>query len=72
MWEGWTKNLFPLVTWPGQRVTRELLSVIPWIPLLCLLLDAVAPGTGGVGLAAARRAARELRRHATAESFPGL
>jgi len=35
MWEGWTKNLFPLVTAPGQTVTLELLSVIPWIPLLC-------------------------------------
>jgi len=38
MWEGWLKNLLPLVTWSGQRVTRELLSVMPWIPLLCLLL----------------------------------
>lgn len=38
MWEGWSKNLLPLVTWSGQRVTRELLSVMPWIPLLCLLL----------------------------------
>ena len=38
MWEGWTKNLFPLVTGSGQTVTRELLAVIPWIPLLCLAL----------------------------------
>jgi glycosyltransferase involved in cell wall biosynthesis len=38
MWEGWSKNLLPLVTWSGQRVTRELLSVMPWIPLFCLLL----------------------------------
>jgi glycosyl transferase family 2 len=38
MWEGWSKNLLPLVTWPGQGVTRELLSVIPWIPFFCLLL----------------------------------
>jgi glycosyltransferase involved in cell wall biosynthesis len=38
MWEGWSKNLLPLLTWSGQRVTRELLSVIPWIPLLFLLL----------------------------------
>jgi chlorobactene glucosyltransferase len=38
MWEGWSKNLLPLVSWSGQRVTRELLSVMPWIPLLCLLL----------------------------------
>src|SRR5690349_3069202 len=34
MWEGWSKNLLPLVTWSGQRVTRELLSALPWIPLL--------------------------------------
>jgi Glycosyl transferase family 2 len=38
MWEGWSKNLVPLVTRAGQGVTRELLSVMPWIPLLCLLL----------------------------------
>ena len=38
MWEGWSKNLLPLISWSGQRVTRELLSVIPWIPLFCLLL----------------------------------
>lgn len=38
MWEGWSKNLLPLVTWSGQGVTRELLSVMPWIPLLLLLL----------------------------------
>src|SRR5690242_7009618 len=38
MWEGWSKNLLPLITWPGQRVTRELLSVFPWIPVVCLLL----------------------------------
>jgi len=37
MWEGWSKNLLPLVTWTGQGVTRELLSVMPWFPLLCLL-----------------------------------
>jgi glycosyl transferase family 2 len=38
MWEGWSKNLVPLVTGAGQRVTRELVSVMPWVPLLCLLL----------------------------------
>ncbi len=37
MWEGWSKNLFPLVRWSGQGVTRELLSVLPWFPFLCLL-----------------------------------
>ena len=38
MWEGWSKNLLPLVTWSGQRVTRELFFVIPWISLLFLFL----------------------------------
>jgi glycosyltransferase involved in cell wall biosynthesis len=50
MWEGWTKNLFPLVTGPGQGVTRELLSVIPWIPLLCLGIAPVHPIFGALGL----------------------
>jgi hypothetical protein len=38
MWEGWTKNLSPLLAQARQGVTRELLSVIPWIPLVCLTL----------------------------------
>jgi len=50
MWEGWTKNLLPLVTWSGQKVTRELLSVIPWIPLLCLLLTPWHLALGALGL----------------------
>jgi Glycosyl transferase family 2 len=67
MWEGWTKNLYPLVTVPGQKVTRELLSVLPWIPLVCLVL---APthlilGVLGVVLLAGRHAsyAAALRRN---------
>ena len=67
MWEGWTKNLCPLVTLPGQRVTGELLSVLPWIPLLCL---ALAPASSifavlGVLLLAGRHAgyAAALRRN---------
>jgi len=50
MWEGWTKNLLPLVTWSGQRVTRELLSVLPWIPLLFLLLTPLRLILGVFGL----------------------
>jgi hypothetical protein len=49
MWEGWSKNLLPLVTWSGQRVTRELLSVMPWIPLLCLLLTPWHSVLGALG-----------------------
>lgn len=51
MWEGWSKNLLPLVTWAGQRVTRELLSVIPWIPLVCLLLTPWHAVFGVLGMA---------------------
>jgi hypothetical protein len=50
MWEGWSKNLLPLVTWSGQRVTRELLSVMPWIPLLCLLLTPFHLVFGALGI----------------------
>ena len=38
MWEGWSKNLLPLVTWSGQRVTWELFFMVPWFALLCLLV----------------------------------
>jgi glycosyltransferase involved in cell wall biosynthesis len=50
MWEGWTKNLFPLVNVAGQSVTRELFSVMPWIPLLCVLLSPIHLGFGALGL----------------------
>jgi glycosyltransferase involved in cell wall biosynthesis len=67
MWEGWTKNLFPLVKTPGQTVTRELFSVIPWIPLLCFLAMPLhaAFGVLGVLLLAGRHAsyAAQLRRN---------
>ena len=38
MWEGWTKNLCPLLGQARQGVTRELFWMIPWIPLVCLAL----------------------------------
>ena len=50
MWEGWTKNLYPLVTGPGNSVARELLVVIPWIPLLCLMAALVYLPMGVLGL----------------------
>jgi glycosyltransferase involved in cell wall biosynthesis len=67
MWEGWTKNLCPLVTGGGQRVTRELFYVLPWIPLLCLALTPRYPAAAvlGVLLLAGRHAgyAAALRRN---------
>lgn len=58
MWQGWSKNLQPLMTWSGQRLTRELLSTIPWIPILLLLLTPwhVLFGVLGLALLAGRHA----------------
>jgi glycosyltransferase involved in cell wall biosynthesis len=67
MWEGWTKNLCPLVTRAGQRVTREFFYVLPWIPLFCLALTPRYPIVAllGVLLLAGRHAgyAAALRRN---------
>ena len=67
MWEGWTKNLCPLVTGAGQGVTRELFYVLPWIPFLCLVLTPRYPIMAllGVALLAGRHAgyAAALRRN---------
>jgi len=67
MWEGWTKNLFPLIKTPGQTVTRELFSVLPWIPVLCFLALPLHVGFAVLGflLLAGRHAsyAAQLRRN---------
>ncbi len=83
MWEGWTKNLYPLMGEtmgemtggkPGgvsRAVGRELFRVVPWIPLLLLPLAFVHLiwGVLGVALLAGRHAAyaADLRRN----RFPG-
>ncbi len=45
MWQGWTKNLYPLMIRKevnsAAAVARELLGVVPWIPLAVLLLGLV-------------------------------
>lgn len=33
MWQGWTKNLYPLMGGTPGRLVRELLAVIPWFEL---------------------------------------
>jgi len=67
MWEGWTKNLYPLMCGTSRAVGRELRSVIPWIPLLLLFLTPLHPTFGAVGLVllAGRHAAyaAKLRRN---------
>lgn len=50
MWEGWTKNLCPLLRMAGHGMTRELLWVIPSIPLLCLALAPLQPVFGALGI----------------------
>src|ERR1700726_1620769 len=59
MWEGWAKNLYPLMGGTSRSVGRELFSVVPWIPMLLLPL---APlhliwGVLGAALLAGRHAA---------------
>lgn len=39
MWQGWTKNLYPLMIGPGKHMWKELVSVVPWIPFLFLVLS---------------------------------
>jgi len=59
MWEGWTKNLYPLMGGTSRAVGRELRGVVPWIPLLLLLLTPLHLiwGALGVLLLAGRHAA---------------
>jgi Glycosyl transferase family 2 len=71
MWQGWTKNLYPLIggTTGGtsRAVGRELFRVVPWIPLLVLPLALLHLiwGVLGVALLAGRHAAyaADLRRN---------
>jgi glycosyltransferase involved in cell wall biosynthesis len=71
MWEGWTKNLFPLMGGNSRAVGQELFRIVPWIPLLLLPLGLVHLiwGVLGTVLLAGRHAAyaSELRRN----SFSG-
>jgi glycosyltransferase involved in cell wall biosynthesis len=59
MCEGWTKNLYQLLGARPGAVYRELLSVVPWVPLVLLVLGMWLPFAllTGVGLLLARHAA---------------
>lgn len=50
MWQGWTKNLYPLLGGSARGVARELLSVMPWIPLTLLFLGTVHRALPVLGL----------------------
>lgn len=71
MWQGWTKNLYPLMGGTSRAAGRELRGVIPWIPFLLLLLTPLhlILGVLGVVLMAGRHAGyvAMLRRN----RFPG-
>jgi glycosyltransferase involved in cell wall biosynthesis len=58
MWEGWKKNLYLLIAGTPTAVRRELLSVVPWIPLALLVLGLRVPiaFVAGLGLLVARHA----------------
>ena len=43
MWQGWKKNLYLLTGGTPKAVYRELESVVPWIPLLLILLGIRIP-----------------------------
>jgi glycosyltransferase involved in cell wall biosynthesis len=51
MWQGWTKNLYPLMGGTSRAVGRELRGVVPWLPLLLLLFTPLHPMIGVLGLA---------------------
>ncbi len=38
MWQGWVKNLYPLMAGSPGRVAWELATVFPWIPLALVML----------------------------------
>jgi hypothetical protein len=79
MWQGWAKNLYPLMSGPkgvtkgespraaSRAVGRELFGVVPWIPLLLLPFALAHPIWLAVSLAllAGRHAAyaADLRRN---------
>jgi len=59
MWQGWTKNLYPLMGGSHRAVGRELRAAVPWIPLILLLLTPahLLFGVLGLALLAGRHAA---------------
>ena len=67
MWEGWAKNLYPLMGGTSRSVGQELFRVVPWMPMLLLPLTLLhlILGVLGVALLAGRHAAyaAELRRN---------
>ena len=58
MWEGWKKNLYLLIGGTPGAMYRELFTVVPWLPLMLLVLGLKAPIAivAALGLLVARHA----------------
>ncbi len=58
MCEGWTKNLYQLLGGRPSAVYREMFSVVPWVPLIFVVLGIWLPFAllAGLGLLLARHA----------------
>jgi glycosyltransferase involved in cell wall biosynthesis len=67
MWQGWSKNLYPLIGATPRAASHELIVSVPWIPLIVLLFAPLRIWLGVLGLAllAGRHAAysASLRRN---------
>jgi hypothetical protein len=50
MWQGWAKNLYPLMGGTPRAASHELIVSVPWIPLLLLLFTPLRLWLGVVGL----------------------
>ena len=50
MWQGWTKNLYPLIGATPRRLVHELATVVPWIPLVLFALGFWRPVFAVLGL----------------------
>ncbi len=50
MWQGWTKNLYPLMGGSIPAVLKELVAVVPWIPLVLIALAPVHRALPVLGL----------------------
>ncbi|MGD0840074.1 MAG: glycosyltransferase [Candidatus Acidiferrales bacterium] len=59
MWQGWAKNLYPLMGGTAKDAAHELLVTVPWVPLILLLLTPLRVWLGVLGavLLAGRHAA---------------
>jgi cellulose synthase/poly-beta-1,6-N-acetylglucosamine synthase-like glycosyltransferase len=59
MWQGWVKNLYPLMSAGNRPVSAEIVTVFPWLPIVLLLawpLGWLFPAVG-LALLAGRHAA---------------